>query len=256
MWMKKWTSTEKFFSTHIILQDIPLTSVPQTDILSTGVHAIWLTFEDQELERKFEKLRSASFEIRSRSVQFLVVWFILALYHELPWGVEGLSNWIVGIVATLLPALAVAAGIALSYSAALLQRWGGHSVLCSTFITLTAVLASAVWKFLHHPPSQQCPANGANCPSFVINQANVGVFSLLAIWANLMSHLLFRARLAVTAAVFAAFLLIELATSHATSAAYYFGIMAAVAVSDAFRGERGCRRGERCFSRRARMPSR
>ena len=221
---------QQFFTTHVFLQDIPLTSVPQTDILSTGVHTFWLTFEDQELERKFEKLRSASFEIRSRSVQYLVVWFILALYHELPWGLEGSSNWIVGTLVTLLPALAIVAGIVLSYNAALLQRWGKHSVLCSTLVMLVAVLASAVWKFLNHPPSQQCPANGSNCPSFVINQANIGVFSLLAIWANLISHLSFRAHLTVTAAVFAAFLLTELATSHTTSAAYYLGIMAAIAV--------------------------
>jgi hypothetical protein len=202
----------------------------QTDGLSSEIHPIWLTFEDPELEKNFRSLRSASIELRWRSYLYIVVWLVLALYHELPWRVSGYSNWIVGVAASAFPVISVGVGIAMSYNAIIWQRYGEFSVLCSTFVTVAAVLASSIWKFHRYPESQGCPINDDNCPSFATNPASVGVFSLVAIWVNLMSHLLFATRVPVSAVVFLAFVMSELATSRTVSSAYYIGIMATVAV--------------------------
>ena len=190
-----------------------------------------LTFEDIELEKKFQALRSASTELRWRSIHYVLIWLLLAAYHELPWGLGGIANWIVGLSVALFPVAVALAGTALSFNKKQWHKWGDSSVIGTSFATVAAVLASAIWKSLKDPTNQQCPVLGSNCPSFVINQANVAVFSLIAVWVNIMSNLLFTTRVHVTVANFAAFVFGELVISRTTSSAYYIGIMATVAVS-------------------------
>jgi hypothetical protein len=217
-------------STDLLLQDLQSSSLPDTDVVSTGVHGLWLTFEDQELENRFSALRSGSLESRWRFGQFAIVWLLLALYHEIPWSLKGIGNWSVGVAASMAPILTLGMGFALSYNPSGWRRWGTASVLLSAFTATAAVLGSAIWKFLKYPSSELCPIDGTNCPSFVVNQPNVAIYSLISVWTNMMTHLLFRARLSASAAVFLAFLVVELSTASTYAAAYYIGIMACVLV--------------------------